>query len=88
MATAVPCVSTDVGDAALLIGDTGRLVPSGDAVALACAMSELITMPAEHRRKLGWRARQRMACEFEIGKIAERYEESWRSLAAGERPCG
>jgi hypothetical protein len=29
-----------------------------------------------------------MACEFEIGKIAERYEESWRSLAAGERPCG
>lgn len=88
MATAVPCVSTDVGDAALLIGDTGRTVPSGDAGAMAAALAELVTTAPEERQKLGWRARQRMACEFEIGMIADRYEEVWRALAAGEQPCG
>jgi glycosyltransferase involved in cell wall biosynthesis len=88
MATAVPCVSTDVGDAAVLIGDAGRTVPPDDVAAMARAMSELIAMPVEHRQKLGWRARQRMTCEFEIGRIAERYEEIWRSLATGEQPCG
>ena len=88
MATGVPCVSTDVGDAALLIGDTGCIVPSGDGGAMAAAMIELIALPVEQRLMLGWRARQRMACEFEIGTIAGRYEVVWRGLAAGERPCG
>jgi glycosyltransferase involved in cell wall biosynthesis len=87
MATAVPCVSTDVGDAALLIGDTGRIVPSNDLTAMAAAMTELVAMPAEQRQMLGWRARQRMACEFEIGTIADRYEAVWQALVAGERPC-
>jgi glycosyltransferase involved in cell wall biosynthesis len=88
MAIAVPCVSTDVGDAALLIGDTGRITPSGDPTAMSTAMIELISMPVEQRQKLGWRARQRMACEFEIGTVAGRYDDVWRALAAGERPCG
>lgn len=87
MATGVPCAVTDVGDNARMVGDTGRIVPSGDVEALAAAMTELISMPSAQRRALGMQARQRIASEFSIDTAAERYEALWRSLAAGERPC-
>lgn len=88
MATGIPCVSTDVGDARELIGDTGRVVPVSDAPAFAAALSDLMTLPREERCALGRRARIRMESQFDINNIAERYDHLWRRLAARERPCG
>lgn len=88
MATGIPCVSTDVGDAQQLIGDTGRIVPEPDAAAFAAALSELVALTHEERCALGRRARARMESEFDINIIADRYDLLWRRLAARERPCG
>lgn len=87
MATGLPCVSTDVGDARQLVGDTGRIVAEPDARAFAAALSELLTMPGEERSALGQQARRRMESEFDITKIADRYDHLWRRLAQGELPC-
>ena len=34
MSCGVPCVVTDVGDSALIVGETGIVVPANDAVVL------------------------------------------------------
>jgi glycosyltransferase involved in cell wall biosynthesis len=43
MATGVPCVVTDVGDSALLVGDEGWVCPPGDSGALAHTMSTALS---------------------------------------------
>ena len=42
MACAIPCVVTDVGDSALIVGDTGKVVPPNNSVALGNALRILI----------------------------------------------
>ena len=80
MASGVPCAVTDVGDSAYIVGDTGRVVSSGDMEGLAHAIGSLLEMPAEALRILGARARARVAEHFEIGKIVRRYEAFYQEL--------
>jgi glycosyltransferase involved in cell wall biosynthesis len=81
MACGVPCVTTDVGDAGVLIGDTGRLVPPRDPVALADAIRALIELPPSVRASLGEQARQHIKKHFSLREIARRFENLYRRLA-------
>jgi glycosyltransferase involved in cell wall biosynthesis len=73
MACGVPCVATNVGDAQAIIGDTGRIVPPGDAAALADGIAALLRLPQAERRALGDRARERVRNLYSLGAIADAY---------------
>ena len=84
MACGVPCVATDVGECAEVIGDTGCVVPKQDPLRLGNAISELLQMPRAERTALGEAARRRVVERYDINRIVERYCDLWRSLATAK----
>jgi glycosyltransferase involved in cell wall biosynthesis len=82
MACGIPCVSTEVGDCATLVGDTGALVPARNPEAFASALIRLLEMPASARQALGAAARARMAAKYAIAAVARRYDDLFTELAA------
>lgn len=85
MACAVPCIVTDTGDSASVVGDTGVVVPPGDAAALAAAIERMLDLPRAQREALGQRARARVAAEFPLGACTARYAALYSALASAER---
>lgn len=81
MACGVPCVVTDVGDAARIVGDTGRVVPPKDAVALAEAWQEMTELGPEGRRGLGRAARARVEERYSLATVVRQYEALYERLA-------
>ena len=81
MACGVPCVATDVGECAEVVGDTGRIVPKQTPQQLGEAISELLRMPRSERAVLRERARRRVVERYDIDRIVERYSDLWRELA-------
>lgn len=75
MACGVPCVVTDVGDSALIVGDVGSVVSSADPSVLAVAVGHLIDLPAEDLRVLGEACRARVVSEFGIDRLVQRTEQ-------------
>jgi len=74
MACATPCVVTDVGDAAYVVGETGLVVPASNAEALAESMIEMIEMPDSKRVKMGEMARERVVELFSMDSVVKEYE--------------
>lgn len=81
MACGVPCVVTDVGDAVAMVGPTGRVVPPGNAKALADALVEVLGMPAEVRARLGELGRERVRLHYRLEKTVGKYAELYRVVA-------
>lgn len=81
MACGVPCVVTNAGDSALIVGDTGRVVPPKDRQALAMAWRELIEIGPEGRTQLGLSARRRIEENFSLPTVVARYEGLYAELA-------
>lgn len=75
MACGVPCVTTDIGDSAWIVGQTGMVTPPRDSEALADALASLATLGPDARRQLGATARARVLENFEIDNIIQRYEQ-------------
>jgi glycosyltransferase involved in cell wall biosynthesis len=80
MACGIPCVVTDVGDAADIVGETGKVVPPEHPEALAQAWSQLLEMSPAERRNLGDQARERIAARFEISAVVRRYNAFYDAL--------
>jgi glycosyltransferase involved in cell wall biosynthesis len=87
MACGTPCVATSVGDAPEIIGDTGVVVPPGDAAALCAGWEALAILGESGRRELGVRARARIIERYSIDLMAERYEQLYDELSNGSSRC-
>ncbi|WP_369920483.1 glycosyltransferase [Marinomonas polaris] len=80
MACGTPCVTTDVGDAAFIVGDTGWIVPSRNPQALSKAMFE--AMEEKYNNPIAWEER-RLSCRnrivnnFSIEKMVTGYHHIW-----------
>lgn len=85
MACGVPCVVTDVGDSALIVDDTGRVVPPRDPSALAEAWHALVRLGVEGRVQLGLAARHRIEEHFSLPVIVARYQRLYEELALGSK---
>jgi glycosyltransferase involved in cell wall biosynthesis len=82
MAAGVPCVATDLGDAARLVGDAGRIVPPREPEALATALGELIDLGVDERRTMGAIGRQRIIDNFSLDTAAGKYHLLYQELLA------
>lgn len=79
MACGTPCVTTEVGDAALIVGDTGWVVPPRDPDALASAIATAID---EFRDTTTWQARgaasrRRIEQHFSLQRMVDAYRHLW-----------
>lgn len=86
MASAVPCVVTDVGDSGILVGDTGIVVPKSDPGALCAAWQRLAEAGPDCRKLMGGNARKRIIEHYSLSSMVREYETLYRSVMTG-RGC-
>lgn len=83
-----PNVATDIGDARRIVGDTGWIIPPGDAELLAEAIEaaqrewQSSQTRWQHRREA---ARNRIVQNFSLDRMVKAYEEVWRKVARADR---
>lgn len=70
-----PVVTTDVGDAALIVGDTGHVVPAGHVDELAAAMTEFLALAPDAGKILSDRAYERVRENYSIEAVSDQYRD-------------
>ena len=84
MACEVPCVTTDLGDSAWVVGNSGRVVRPRDPAALAAGCDALIKAGRDGRSRLGAEGRKRVVQEFAIDRVVSQYENLYQDLLSTE----
>lgn len=78
MLCGVPCVVTDVGDSALIVGETGIIVPANDAAALMKGWVECLRQIGPEAAKP---TQQRIVTQFSVQELVERTEVALMAIA-------
>lgn len=86
MSCEVPCVTTDVGAAADLVGDRNLVVPPRDPIALSAALDHLLSRGESERRRYGIAARQRIVRTFSVDAIVGQYLNLYAQLCQETEP--
>jgi len=79
MSCGIPCVVTDVGDSAWIVGDSGIVVPPCNHEALCEAWQKLVELGSVKRKILGEKARERIKNHFSIQMIVQKYEQLYEA---------
>jgi len=75
----------DIGDARLIVGDTGFLVPPQSPETLVAAIRTLAAESASLRADRGRRARERIVENFSMRHAVQAHVELYESLAPNRR---
>lgn len=81
MTIGLPCVTTNAGDAAYLLGDVGPVVPTQDSAALADGIEKLIMLDDQERQELGRKAQNRINNNFTIAQTSEKFLQIYAQIA-------
>ncbi len=84
MACGTPCVVTAVGDAGLIVGDTGWVVPARDPQRMADALTAAAAARADG---IAWSSRKsscrtRVVARFSIDRMVAAYRDAWTDACA------
>jgi len=80
MSCGVPCVVTDIGDSAWIVGDTGIVIPIKNIDELVKTWIKLIKMGHAARKQLGQKARERIVNNFVLSKVIKAHEKTYRGV--------
>ena len=78
MACGTPCITTNVGDSALIVGKTGWVVPPKNKIKLAKAIEiALSEIGTANWNKRCTKARLTIKKNFSINKMLKSYNDAW-----------
>ena len=81
MACGTPCIVTDVGDSAFIVGKTGWVVPPKNSIKLAKAIEKALNEKGTIKwNKRCIKARLRVKEKFSIGKMIKLYNKVWNKV--------
>lgn len=78
MASGLPCITTDVGDAKYIVENCGYVLPVRDVMGIKKAILEYFYLNNTDKQRLKYVARQRIEEKFSIEYISQQYITSWR----------
>lgn len=81
LASGLPCISTDVGDASYIVQELGNIVPPRDSDALAQAILKYLQLSADEKFALKQATWQRIEQHFSIETVSQQYMQVWSQQA-------
>ncbi|MFW1754227.1 glycosyltransferase [Acinetobacter wanghuae] len=81
MASGLPCISTDVGDAKYIVQDLGSIVPPRNAQAVADAILKYVQKTEAEKQALKHATRERVEQNFSIATVSRQYMQVWSQQA-------
>ncbi len=81
MASGLPCISTDVGDAKYIVQDLGSIVPPRNAQVLADAILQYAQKTEAEKQALKQATRERVEQNFSIATVSRQYMQVWSQQA-------
>ena len=81
MICGTPCVVTDVGDSALIVGKTGWIAPPNNSIKLANTIEKALSQIGKNNwKKRCYETKSRIKSKFEINKMIKSYNKIWSKV--------
>lgn len=81
MAIGLPCVVTNAGDAAAIVGEWGWVIPVKNSIALGRGLVQACRLPVSERVLVGEKGAQQVRARYDMNTIRRQYESVYGELA-------